>query len=275
MARKTRKKKKTSKRKNDRVLVIAFGLAVIMLVCLGVFLWNWNDKGSTVTESPDGTSVITEFAIGEDTWCEQNPTFCNSEGLIDQAMCWMPSSALLPAAGSGSCWAIATMEISWFHLKQRFDFLPGLRSVCDTAPSSISGYLAGIQQNRKAIDNILAFMMTSIESDSLHPEEVCTGMKKEISEGDPVLVVIGFSYSKGGEIEAAHGVVACGYKETEIETRFIIADSNTTRPNPLPETLVFDKSSGKWNYEASYHPRWYNLSIGFVKISSLGVPSLP
>ncbi len=275
MARKTRKKKKSSKRRNDRILIIVFGLAVILLICLGVFLWSGDDNGSTVTSSPDGTSVLTEFRIGEDSWCEQNPTFCNSDGLIDQAMCWMPSSALLPAAGSGSCWAISTMEISWFHLKQKFDFLPDLRSVCDSAPSNISSYLAGIQQNRKGIDNVLASMMTSIESDSLHSEEICNGMKKEISEGDPVLVVIGLSYSGTSEIEAAHGVVACGYTETENETRFIIADSNTARPNPSSETLVFDKSGGDWSYEASYHPHWYNLSIGFLKISSLGVPSLP
>lgn len=270
-----RKKKKSTKRRNRQILIIVFVLSVILLVCLGVFLWSGSDTGSDVTVSSDGTRVLTAFEIGEDTWCERNPTFCNSEGLIDQFMCWMPSSALLPAAGSGSCWAISTMEISWFHLRQKFDFLPVLRSVCGSAPSNISAYLAGIQQNRKAVDNVLASMMTRIDNDSLQPEKVCEGMRREISEGDPVLVVIGLSYSEEGEIEAAHGVVACGYQETENEVRFLIADSNTARPDPPPEWLVFDNSSGKWGYEASYHPRWYNLSVGFVKISSLGVPSLP
>ncbi len=275
MAQKRKKKGKNKKRKHDNSMIVPMIVAAVVLVGLGVFLWMWNQDSGKAAISSDGNNVLTSFEIENDTWCERNPVFCDSEGLVDRVMCWMPSSALLPAAGSGSCWAITTMEISWFHLNQKFTFLPALHSICDTTPSNISSYLAGIQQNRKALDNVLALIMTRIENNSLHPFEVCEGIKEELLNGDPVLVVIALSYSKESSTEAAHGVVAYGYEETSDEVRFLIADSNTARPNSPSETLVFGKSNGEWVYEASYLPQWYNLSIGFVKVSSLGVPSLP
>ncbi|GEM_PF-2677158 len=271
-----RKKKKTSKHKNEKILIPALVVTVIVLICLCVFLWGGNGDDSTVTISPDGTStVLTAFEIEDDSWCEQNPVFCGSDGLIDRAMCWMPSSAILPAARSGSCWAITTMEISWFHLKQKLSFLPDLHSICESTPLDISRYLAGIQQNRKAVDNVLASLMSQMETSSLNPAKVCEGMKQELLDGDPVLVVIVLSRSETGDAEAAHAVVAYGYEESTGEVRFLAADSNTARAHLSPEMLVFDKSNREWNYEASYHPEWYNLSIGFLKISSLGMPSLP
>ncbi len=274
---KTRKTKRTKRKKssNERVLILALGLTFIILIGVGIFLWLNSDSQSTLTISPEGTTVMTSFDIETDSWCERNPVFCNSSSILDRAMCWMPSSVLLPAAGSGSCWAITTMEISWFHLTQRFSFLPDLHTFCESTPGNVSTYLAGIQQNRKAVDNGLALLMTQIQNGSLKPAEACRKMKHEISNGEPLLVVIVLSYSKDGSAQAAHGVVAYGYTETGEAVRFLVADSNTLRPNPSPEQLIFNPTDQTWEYQASYHPKWYNLGIGFLKISSLGVPSLP
>lgn len=272
---KKKKRNTRKKRNNERNLIIVFVLTIILLICLAVFFWYGDDNESTIITSPDGTTVMTGFEISTDSWCEQNPVFCGSEGLLDRAMCWMPSSIVLPAAGSGSCWAIATMEISWFHLNNDFSFLPNLRTLCDSVPSGISTYLAGIQQNRKAADNALGSLMNGMVNDKLDPADICEGMMKEISNGEPVMVVIVLGYTRDNQAEAAHGVVAYGYEESESEVTFIIADSNSFRPDNMSEELIYSKDADIWTYNASYHPHWYNLRIGFLKISSLGVPSIP
>lgn len=272
-----KKKKRPGKKKHntERNLLIVFILTVILLVCLSVFFWYGNDNESTVIISPDGKTVMTGFEISTDSWCEQNPVFCGSDGLLDRAMCWMPSSIVLPAAGSGSCWAIASMEISWFHLKNDFSFLPDLQTLCDSIPSGVSAYLAGIQQNRKAADNALGSLMNRMINNQLYPEDICKGMMKQISDGEPVMVVIILGFSRESQAEAAHGVAAYGYEESDSEVRFYIADSNSARPDNTAEELVYSRDADIWTYEASYHPNWFNLRIGFLKISSLGIPSVP
>ncbi|MFO8009729.1 MAG: hypothetical protein R6U89_02845 [Dehalococcoidia bacterium] len=268
-----KRKGRPGKEKTSLAIVV---LVTLVLVGLGVFFWMGENGGSEVTTSPDGTvTVTTGFEVERDAWCQQNPDFCASDALIDRVMCWMPSSALMPAARSGSCWAIATMEISWFQLKQKITFLPDLRSVCESTPESVSGYLAGIQQNRKAVDNVLASLMNSIEKDSFSPIEVCRMMQRDIENGEPVLVVMVVGLSKESECDAAHAVTAYGYRESESEVRFLVADSNTARKDNPAEELVFDKPKADWEYEASYAPEWHNLTVGYLKISGLGVPSLP
>lgn len=258
------------------------GAALIIVILAGVLSWYTmrTDDSGGVREvvSPDGTIVLSEFQIPSDSWCEENPVFCESDAVLDKVMCWMPSTVLLPAAGSGACWSIATMEVGWFNLRQDLSFLPDLNTLCRYGPFGVSGYFAGLDQNRKAIENVLGSLIHEIETRSLKPDGVCEGMKQCLRSGEPALVVLTFSRPDvSGEVngEAAHAVVAFGYNETGDTTRFFISDSNTARPHETSEELIYQGDEQTWRYDASYDPGWTDLSVGYLRVSALGVPVYP
>lgn len=200
-------------------------------------------------------SGSTEFAILEDTWGQENPNYCTKDGNLNKLLCWSPIS------GGGSCYAIASLEVRWFALRQVVPMLPRLRALYRDAPPWIQNYTAGLLQNRSVLDNITATVITGLENGLVHADGVCKQLVRLIFlDRTPVMLVQrGTVIVEGKNSPVGHAVVAFGYRELGSKVNFLIADSNY--PDQV-QALEFDILAKKW----SYYWGWNDFKVGIVVV---------
>jgi hypothetical protein len=195
------------------------------------------NAGQTTTSTSSGTPVMTAFTVPEDAWGAVN-------------------TSVPILAPNGSCFAFATVELTWFNMRLSQPSLSRLQSVYMNCDAGMQTYLTPLIQLLSQPQNSATFGLTTVAND------VCSGLESELKAGHPAMIVMrGVS---GGKNEG-HAVVAIGYVETTTSVIFSNADSNVPG---TAQTLTYDKSTQTWNYYWTASPyNWTQFKVDYFTLT--------